>query len=231
MENTLRIIITIFFVGLIALAIILFGVFGLTPLGQVGKEKKIKTPSEIVLNDGTTQVTQNGENFQPSSQQGERIQPPAGTNNTPPKETNNTSPTITPTSTQPTTPVSPSPTRPIKLDVPPGSPDAPKQSPPVSRDSLLIGSPEIIAKDGKLTPQNFAVKEGEEITLAFTSGDKRTHILIFDDEALMAVAIGVGPNETRTIKFKVPKAGVYTFSCSVPGHASAGEIGSMTVIK
>lgn len=218
MENTLRIIITIFFVGLIALAIILFGVFGLAPLGQVGKDKKTNTTSEIVLSDGKTQNTSVGENTQPTTID---IQPTTGTNVP--------SPVQEPIKVIPPPP--PQPKREIRLDVPPGSPDAPQQSMPISRDSLPIGSPEIVAKDGKLIPQYFAVKEGEIITLALTSGDKRTHILTFDDEALMAVAIGVGPNETRTMKFKVPKVGIYTFTCGVPGHAGAGETGSMTVIK
>ncbi len=224
MENTLRIIITIFFVGLIALAIILFGVFGLAPLGQVGKNKKTNTPSEIVLDNGKTQPvesTSTGENIQPIQDRNTE-HPPGNTGGVPPK-------TETPNQVTPPTP--PPPKRETRLDVPPGSPDAPQQSAPISRNQLPVGSPEIVAQDGKLTPQYFAVKEGEEITLAFTSGDKRTHILTFDDSALMAVAIGVGPNETRTMKFKVPKVGIYAFSCSVPGHASIGETGVMTVIK
>jgi len=219
MENTLRIIITIFFVGLIALAIILFGVFGLAPLGQVGKDKKTNTSSEIVLSDGKTQNIGTGTNTQPIT----------GTNTQPITETNTPPSVQEPIKVIPPPP--PQPKRETRLDVPPGSPDAPQQSMPISRDSLPIGSPEIVAKDGKLIPQYFAVKEGEVITLALTSGDKRTHILTFDDEALMAVAIGVGPNETRTMKFKVPKVGIYTFSCGVPGHAGVGETGSMTVIK
>ncbi len=218
MENTLRIIITIFFVGLIALAIILFGVFGLAPLGQVGKSKTVKTPSEeIILSDGKTQSTSTEGNMKPT--EGQNTAPTQGT--TPPPSPVEQTPVNTP----------PPPKREIRLDVPAGSPDAPQQSAPVSRDSLPVGSAEIVAKDGKLTPQYFAVKEGQEITLALTSGDKRTHILSFESDALMAIAIGVGPNETRTLKFKVPKAGEYKFSCSVPGHAGAGETGVMTVIK
>lgn len=217
MENTLRIIITIFFVGLIALAIILFGVFGLAPLGQVGKEKTVKTPpEEIVLDNGKTQSTSTEGNTKPT--EGQNTQPTQGITITPP-----------PVEQKPVV-IPPPPKREVRLDVPAGSPDAPRQSAPISRDSLPVGSPEIVAKDGKFVPQYFVVKEGEEITLAFTSGDKRTHILAFDDEALMAIAIGVGPNETRTMKFKVPKAGTYTFSDTVPGHA-AGETGAMTVIK
>jgi|GEM_PF-1004424 len=224
MENTLRIIITIFFVGLIALAIILFGVFGLAPLGQVGKNKNTTSSSDIVLNNGVSQssspVNTNQEN---QAIQENTPLTPAGVNNNP-------SQGPTPSQTPPPTPPPPA-KREIRLDVPAGSPNAPQQSTPVSPSSLPTGTPQIVAKDGKLTPQYFAVKEGEEITLAFTSGDKRTHILAFDNEALMAVAIGVGPDETRTMKFKVPKVGIYTFTCSVPGHAGTGETGAMTVVK
>lgn len=225
MENTLRIIITIFFVGLIALAIILFGVFGLAPLGQVGKNKTPKISEEIVLNDGKSEVPKNIDSENQGMKESPTSSVPIIENNIPPgNQENQTSPLI-PVVTPP--PVK----REVRLDVPAGSPDAPQQSAPTSASELPLGSPQIIAKDGKLTPQYFAVKEGQEITLAFTSGDKRTHILTFESEALMAVAIGVGPNETRTMKFKLPKAGEYPFFCSVPGHAGAGETGVMTVIK
>lgn len=223
MENTLRIIITIFFVGLIALAIILFGVFGLAPLGQVGKNKNTTSSSDIILDNGAPQSSSPAN----TNQENQIIQ-----ENTPPAPVgaNNNSSEGPPTSQ---TPIPPSPPvkREVRLDVPAGSPNAPQQSAPTSVSELPLGTPQIIAKDGKLTPQYFAVKEGEEITLAFTSGDKRTHILTFESEALMAVAIGVGPDETRTMNFKVPKVGIYTFSCSVPGHAGIGETGAMTVVK
>ncbi|MEW6616892.1 MAG: cupredoxin domain-containing protein [Patescibacteria group bacterium] len=225
MENTLRIIITIFFVGLIALAIILFGVFGLAPLGQVGKNKTPKVSEEIVLNDGKSETSKNIDLENEKTKEGPTSSVPVIENTIPTENKVNQTPPPTPVVTPP--PVK----RDVRLDVPAGSPDAPQQSAPISPSSLPTGTPQIIAKDGKLTPQYFAVREGEEITLAFTSGDKRTHILTFDSEVLMAVAIGVGPDETRTMKFKVPKAGMYTFTCSVPGHAGAGETGTMTVIK
>lgn len=216
MENTLRIIITVFFVGLIALAIIFFGVFGIAPLGQVGKEKKVKAPAEeIVIEEGGASQGEASENGQTTNI------PPKEREEEPESQEEKDVPVIPP----------PQPKRQTRLDVPPGSPDAPQQSAPVSRTNLPVGSVEIIARDGKLTPEAFAVREGDEITLAFTSGDKRTHILAFEGETLMAVAIGVGPDETRTMKFKVPKTGIYTFYCSVPGHAGVGEKGSMTVIK
>ena len=225
MENTLRIIITIFFVGLIALAIILFGVFGLAPLGQVGKDKTPKAPEEIVLSDGKSEIPKDVNLGNQEVKENSTSSVPVVENKTPPGgEVNQTPPPIPVV-------IPPPPKREIRLDVPAGSPDAPQQSAPISASELPLGSPQIIAKDGKLTPQYFAVKEGQEVTLAFTSGDKRTHILTFESDVLMAVAIGVGPNETRTMKFKVPKAGEYQFFCSVPGHAGVGETGIMTVIK
>ena len=48
MENAIRIIITVFFIGLIAMAIIFFGVFGLVPLGQIGKEGGRKEDPMII---------------------------------------------------------------------------------------------------------------------------------------------------------------------------------------
>lgn len=39
----------------------------------------------------------------------------------------------------------------------------------------------------------------------------------------------VGPGQTATVRFVPPTAGTYYFYCAVPGHASAGMVGKMTV--
>ena len=78
-------------------------------------------------------------------------------------------------------------------------------------------------------PSTFEVKAGQLVTMSLTSVDKMTHVLLFDDPSLAAVAIGVGPDETRAITFNAPKAGEYAFHCDVPGHAARGEKGVMIV--
>ena len=49
------------------------------------------------------------------------------------------------------------------------------------------------------------------------------------DQALMAAALGTAGGETRVKSWNAPKKGEYTFRCSIPGHASRGEVGKMIV--
>jgi len=84
-----------------------------------------------------------------------------------------------------------------------------------------------IMADG-FSPNKFVVKSGASVNLHLTSGD-RTHVLRFDDASLREVAIGVAGNETRSISFKSPEVGDYTFYCDVPGHRGRGEVGMMYV--
>lgn len=120
--------------------------------------------------------------------------------------------------------------QPVKLDVTPGSPEAPQQSAP------LEGKKDIPAKAIKLSvsaagysPKEFTVDSGEPVILAVTSEDDQTHIFKFKDKSLEAVALGLAPRETRMIPFNAPKSGTYEFFCDVPGHTARGEAGKMVV--
>ena len=118
---------------------------------------------------------------------------------------------------------------PVKTDVTPGSPEAPQQTPPVNPEALPAGSIKLEASAEGFNPAQFEVKAGQVVTLSLTSVDNITHVLLFDDPQLSAVAIGVGPGETRAITFNAPAAGEYGFHCDVPGHAARGEVGKMIV--
>jgi len=106
-----------------------------------------------------------------------------------------------------------------------------------TQQSNIIPIGNIPSKAVKLTitskgfsPSSFTVKPGEQVVLSVTSGDNETHVLVFYSKTLSSVAVGVGPKETRLIKFDAPtKAGIYKFHCDVPGHTQRGEIGSMIV--
>jgi len=112
----------------------------------------------------------------------------------------------------------------------PGAPDAPQQSDPVALEALPEQSVKISVSSAGFAPSSFTVKAGAPITLAVTSVDSQTHVFLFDAADLSAVAIGVGPQETRALSFKAPSAkGEYTFHCDVPGHAARGEVGKMIV--
>ncbi|MBI5220375.1 MAG: cupredoxin domain-containing protein [Candidatus Liptonbacteria bacterium] len=120
--------------------------------------------------------------------------------------------------------------KPVKLDVTPGTPEAPQQSNPVAKPADLPSKTvKITMSSGGISPSGFTVKAGEPVTIGVTSGDSQTHVFKFDDPSLDAVAVGVGPGETRAITFPAPKAGTYKFHCDVPGHSSRGEVGEMIV--
>lgn len=118
---------------------------------------------------------------------------------------------------------------PAKLNAPPGTPSAPQQSAPIVPQSLPPSAVKLTVTAAGFSPSNFTVNSGAVVALSLTSGDAQTHIFYFDDTSLSAVAIGVGPGETRAIVFNAPKAGTYTFYCGVPGHKTRGEVGKMIV--
>lgn len=112
----------------------------------------------------------------------------------------------------------------------PGTPEAPKESSAISESQLPNSAIKLTVSASGWTPKQFTVKAGAAVTLSVTSGDTFTHILAFDNAALSAVAVGVGPGETRLITFNAPSTrGDYSFRCDVPGHTGRGEVGKMTV--
>ncbi len=119
--------------------------------------------------------------------------------------------------------------QPAKLDVQPGSPEAPQQSNPVSVKDVPSSAIKLKVTASGFSPSNFTVKSGATVTLSVTSGDDQTHVFMMDDKSLSALAVGLGPQETRVITFNAPKSGTYTFRCDVPGHAARGETGKMIV--
>jgi len=84
---------------------------------------------------------------------------------------------------------------------------------------------------GNFKPSSFTVKAGQPVSFAISSSDALTHVIIFSNSSLGAVAMGIGPRETKAITFNAPLTpGEYEFHCEVPGHrASGGETGKMIV--
>ena len=112
----------------------------------------------------------------------------------------------------------------------PGSPTAPQQSAPIASADVPPQAIKLTVTAAGFSPSSFTVSAGKAVTVSLTSGDEQTHVFRFDDASLNAVAIGVGPGQTRVISFNAPaQAGTYTFHCDVPGHTARGETGSMTV--
>lgn len=120
-----------------------------------------------------------------------------------------------------------------KNDVTPGAPEAPQQSAPITPETLKELPKEAIkltVSPSGFKPADFSVDAGSVVTLSVTSDEAQTHVFKFEDPSLSAVAVGIGPSETRAITFNAPeKKGDYIFFCDVPGHRGRGETGKMTV--
>ncbi|MDO8557492.1 MAG: cupredoxin domain-containing protein [Candidatus Jorgensenbacteria bacterium] len=116
---------------------------------------------------------------------------------------------------------------PVKLNAVPGTQEAPQQSNSISEKQLPSKAIKLSVSTGGFLPATFSVSAGNVITLAISSTDEKTHVFKFDDPSLSAVAMGIGPNETRAITFNAPARGTYTFHCDVPNHGS--ERGTMVV--
>lgn len=111
----------------------------------------------------------------------------------------------------------------------PLSPTAPMQTEPINKASLGASVIKIDVSSTGFSPNEFTVNAGAAVTMSLTSLDGASHVLMFNDPSLMAVAIGIMPNETRAITFNAPAAGEYTFRCDIPGHLGRGETGKMIV--
>lgn len=118
---------------------------------------------------------------------------------------------------------------PAKLDAVPASPQAPQESAPISAKEIPSSAVKLTITASGWSPSSFTVRSGAAVTVSVTSGDTQTHIFMMDDPSLSALAVGVGPGETRVITFNAPKSGTYGFRCDVPGHAGRGEVGKMIV--
>lgn len=117
-------------------------------------------------------------------------------------------------------------------DVAPMSPEAPQESLPIT-DKATVPTEAIDIKISAtgITPSQFTVKAGAVTHILVSAGDSGTHLFMFDDPSLSAVAVGVGPGDpARLITFNAPtKKGTYAYHCDVPGHPGRGEVGKMIV--
>lgn len=113
-------------------------------------------------------------------------------------------------------------------DAVPMSPEAPRQTSPVERESLPASSINLTATPTGWEPNEFTVQAGAPITLAVSNENSLVHVFMFTDPSLAAVAVQVSPGETRVITFNAPaEAGEYNFVCDIPGNAARGFVGKM----
>jgi len=111
----------------------------------------------------------------------------------------------------------------------PSSPNAPRVV-EVKKEDLPKQVLDLSIGNGKITPNTFTVLAGKPITLAVSSVDNKTHVFIFTNEVVGAIAMGVDGGVTRAVTFNAPTTpGEYHFQCDVPGHKDLGETGKMIV--
>lgn len=108
--------------------------------------------------------------------------------------------------------------------------EAPKQTGFLVREELPENIVQLEVGNDKFSPSQFITKVGDPTTFSLTSVNDFVHVINFDDPAVAAISILVGPGQTKAITFNAPtEPGEYTFRCSVPGHAEKGEVGKMIV--
>jgi plastocyanin len=85
----------------------------------------------------------------------------------------------------------------------------------------------IEATEMAFDPARFEVTSGEPVNLTVTNAGQVFHDLTIDE---LELKVEVASGETTTAGLEVDEPGVYEFYCSVPGHASAGMRGTLTVV-
>ena len=81
------------------------------------------------------------------------------------------------------------------------------------------------ASSFKFDPKTVTVKAGQPVTIALKSKDIE-HDFTVDD---LKIHVGAGPGKLTKSTVTPDKPGRYTFYCSVPGHRSAGMVGTLEV--
>lgn len=108
--------------------------------------------------------------------------------------------------------------------------NAPKQTGFLNKEELPDDLVKLNVGTDKFTPNSFTTVAGAPTTFSLTGVDEYSHVIAFDDPSLSAIAILVGPGQTKAITFNAPETpGTYTFRCASPGHADKGEVGEMIV--
>jgi plastocyanin len=84
----------------------------------------------------------------------------------------------------------------------------------------------VTARDFSYTPSTITVSAGQKVHLTFKNEGKVVHEIIFEgfDAGTKAEA-----GETNGANFTAPRAGTYTFVCTIPGHKEAGMVGQLIV--
>lgn len=77
------------------------------------------------------------------------------------------------------------------------------------------------------SPSSITLSAGERVKITFRNDGRIVHNFVIRDLGISTKTIG--PGQTDSFEFTAPVSGSYTFTCSVPGHATAGMAGDLIV--
>jgi plastocyanin len=86
---------------------------------------------------------------------------------------------------------------------------------------------EVVAMNVSFEPADVRVSSGEFVVVSFTNADPIFHD--WEVEEVANIDAGARPGQTQRIRFLAPAPGSYRVVCTVPGHADAGMVGTLTV--
>lgn len=115
---------------------------------------------------------------------------------------------------------------PAQLSAMPGSPEAPKQE-VVAANEIPAAAVKITVSDNGFSPKEFTLQAGQKASLAITAEGNNTHVFIFPNASLMALAMMISGGETKVMEFTAPAAGSYAFRDDIP--AFRNNTGTMIV--
>ncbi len=215
MEDAIRLIIIVLFIGLVVVSIVFFGVFFMAPLGKLsGVLGKKSTTTEVVslppLNQGAASNTIPAETVNPPANTSGSIPPPNPVSTGTMMENAPTS-----QSSEPTLQASD-----FKFI---------NQTSQIPESDIPAGATKLTVTASGFSPTTITAQAGSVITLAVISGDNETHVFKFDNQALSSISIGVGPYGIRVLTFVINKTGIYGFHDDVPGRAQAGVVGRLVI--
>jgi Cu+-exporting ATPase len=97
-------------------------------------------------------------------------------------------------------------------------------------DRAIDGSSQqvdITAEDFRFSPADMTVRAGDWVALSFTNNDSVVHDWMV--EGIPNADVPARPGQTSRLRFVIDEPGIYEVVCSIPGHAQAGMVGTLTV--
>lgn len=86
---------------------------------------------------------------------------------------------------------------------------------------------DVSGKNFEFTPSGITVKQGQTVTINFTSEDGGPHDLVIDEFDVATEQVSSG--ETSSITFVADRVGEFEYYCSVGNHREMGMVGTLVV--